>query len=733
MAPIRHRGPRRGRTSARGTNPEESFASSRLEDSIEATNSLAEDEELELSEAEQLASDEDESEEEVGPQKAYSALLQSFGQVYEEDGPRRKRRRLNFGKKSKGRSSVVGDRVVSLNRSESGVSRLKEIQPDQEAEAPTIEEEEEDVEEAADVGSQDSEAEEVDEDENQSDPFAQHFGSPDGSELNSRVKTASESRWSIEKREVGSIGKSTFIIPEDSSMPKAQLESSFKMPSDLPLKQKLKNPANELFSQLDDLQRTIAGPIFRYSDLLFGTRTTSNAANVRLLTCLHALNHILKTRDRVLKNNAKIARDADDGTEFRDQGFTRPKVLMLVPTRHSCVRIMKTIIELSQPDQQENRKRFEEQYAEAEEKNMDDKEDDFRELFEGNDDDMFRLGIKFTRKTIKFFAQFYNADLIIASPLGLRRAIESVDKKKGGDYDFLSSIELAIIDQADALLMQNWDHVTTIFSHLNLQPREAHGCDFSRVRPWYLDGHAKYLRQTLIFSAFITPELNALFSQHCHNVYGKLKFAPEYPGAILSITQSGLQIKQTFSRFVSTSLSGDPEQRFKFFTSSIVPSLTRYPTPPDGARGILIFIPSYFDFVRVRNYFATSSATQNISFGAISENGTPQDKEVRRARSHFLSGRHAVLLYSGRAHHFFRYRLRGVKKLVCYGLPDNDVYYQELVGMMGRSVEDGRVGAGEGAVRALFSRYDALKLERVVGSSRIGSMLKSKSDTFQFT
>jgi U3 small nucleolar RNA-associated protein 25 len=236
-----------------------------------------------------------------------------------------------------------------------------------------------------------------------------------------------------------------------------------------------------------------------------------------------------------------------------------------------------------------------------------------------------------------------------------------------------------------------------------------------------------------MFSAFITPELNALFSQHCHNVYGKVKFSPEYPGAILSITRSGLQIKQTFSRFVSTSISCDPEQRFKFFTSSVIPSLTRYPAPPDGARGILIFIPSYFDFVRVRNYFATSSATQNISFGAISENSTPQDKDVRRARSHFLSGRHAVLLYSGRAHHFFRYRLRGVKRLVCYGLPDSDAYYQELVGMVGRSVEEGKVAVSDGAVRVLFSKYDALKLERVAGSSRVGSMLKSKSDTFQFT
>ena len=481
-------------------------------------------------EASETDSDDDDHGLSVAPTKSYSSLLQSLSASTQRYEPKRKRKKL------KGFETTVTNKLSD--------------------------EDVEDIEEP-DIGVEfevDAEGD-LDELDDSKEPFAKQFSNWDESSLGRAIedlgiakitgaKTTKQEGW-LTSYEGPS--NSTQFLSTGSRFASIDVEG-------LHLKQKLKDPLSKLLPQFDVVEASVATAVFHYQDVLFPQRTLDHADTLRKLSCLHSLNHVLKTRDKIIKNNARISRsDADEDLELRDQGFTRPKVLILLPTRHSCVRYVDTIISLCEPEQQENKKRFHDSYANGEDNFSSEKPADFQELFAGNDDDMFRLGLKFTRKTIKYFSRFYSSDIILASPIGLRMALGGDDPKKQ-DNDFLSSIEICILDQADAIAMQNWEHIEYIFEHLNLQPKETHGCDFSRVRHWYLDGQSKHLRQTILLSAFNFPALNKMYAKSLLNVAGKIKYGKELEGAIVDI---GLSSKQTFSRFDYQTPASEPDDRFK--------------------------------------------------------------------------------------------------------------------------------------------------------------------------
>lgn len=148
---------------------------------------------------------------------------------------------------------------------------------------------------------------------------------------------------------------------------------------------------------------------------------------------------IVRKRRRVLKNNERLTKAAkanpDDPPpeDVQDQGFTRPTVLILLPFRSSALDWFRAITSHTpHPSYQiENQSRFLSEYGLPD--GVVDKlvtaeagtyPADHVETFKGNVDDNFRVGIKMTRKTVKMFADFYGCDIIMASPLGLRRSIE---------------------------------------------------------------------------------------------------------------------------------------------------------------------------------------------------------------------------------------------------------------------------------------------------------------------
>ncbi|EXJ62576.1 hypothetical protein A1O7_03014 [Cladophialophora yegresii CBS 114405] len=738
MAVSRHR--RGGKPAGRGLGGKRGpilrqqgqFKASRLKETADEETQNGTGSEEDLPEvAEQLESDQDEdvqsvSEDETPTSDSYGLLLQSLNAAYGTSEPPRKRRKF-----------VESDRTGEPVKGED--TKTEQPSQDQKGQAEEQLLELEDDVEADEEAGQAAEADSDDEEVLLRDPFEMHYTAISEQDLKTAVGQVDNKQWETSSSVLDLDIRRTAIRRRGTPAEMAELRSA----KDAYLKRRLGDGGSKVLSRLSTEERNLAGSIFNYVDVLDGCRDLKNATRLRDLFCLHALNHVFKTRDRVLKDNAKLAAQSAEAPDLRDQGFTRPKVLVIVPTKQACARVVESITKISEPDQQENKARFLETYSRQDEDEWQDKPEDFRALFGGNHEEDFRIGLKFTRKTIKFFSGFYNSDIIIGSPLGLMRTVTTggggKDKKKTHDADFLSSIEIVIVDHANALQMQNWQHVDYVFSQLNLLPKDSHGCDFSRVRHWYLDGQAKYLRQTIILTDYLTPEMNALASTHLHNISGRVKYVPTYPGAMLSVSSLALPlpftppIPQTFLRIPSPNPLSDSDARFKFFTTTILAPLIR---DSRHQRGILLFVPTYADFARLRNHLSTSSDAVNISFGSLSEY-TPV-KEVLRARSHFLSGRHALLLYSERSHHHFRYRIKGVRKILWYGLPENPIFWAEIIALLGLGgAKDGDAGRGKartkGVIRALFSKWDALKLERIVGTQRVGRLINDRGgDTFEF-
>ncbi|XP_025065094.1 digestive organ expansion factor homolog isoform X4 [Alligator sinensis] len=469
--------------------------------------------------------------------------------------------------------------------------------------------------------------------------------------------------------------------PLDSTWPKVNCQ----------LLSMLNKPSDSLFTLL---QRELFCIMNLYKDLFYPERTAlGNGEEIRQTYCLHALNHVLKANAQVLSSNAKRRdqKPGADSDDFRDQGLTRPKVLIVVPFRESALRVVQIFISLLESGNKKqidvsNKKRFKGEFgSDPDEKPPNLKRpEDYEAVFAGNIDDHFRIVI-------------------------------GAEGEKKRDFDFLSSIEILIIDQADIYLMQNWEHILHLMNHLNLLPLNSHGVDFSRVRMLNLNNWSKYYRQTLLFSALQDPQINSIFNKHCFNYRGQV--AVRNVPMTGSINHVVVQLPHVFRRLESDSLISIIDARFQFFIDKVLPEYR------DAVMShTLIYVPSYFDYVRLRNYFKK----EELNFTYTCE--YTKKSSISRARQFFLKGERQFLLFTERFHFYKRYTIRGIRNLIFYELPTYSHFYSEICNMM-------KANNGEEATwtcTVLYSKYDVQKLAAVVGIERAAQMLQSDKSVHLF-
>ena len=507
-----------------------------------------------------------------------------------------------------------------------------------------------------------------------------------------------------------------------------------------------------------------------YRDVVWGGVTLGMRAAVVEAYCLHAANHVWKSRERVTRHSEKLrdherrdlarqeaAREQrrllkaahprkshgrlpstplpppSPAPEYRDQGFTRCKVLILQPFANAAFVTVSTLLSLlpHPPSAVRHHGRFLAEFAPAAGQSPDaGKPADYRAQFAGQLNDAFRIGLAIAHNAVTLYAPFYASDIVVASPLGLRMIVQE-------DCDWLSSVELVIVDGADVLAMQNWQHVDVLWPYLNRMVTGTgdgyKSVDFSRVREYVLQGQAGMFRQTVLLSGYLTQDMLSMIHDQrgfLRNYAGLVLLRPEYRGELSRVVLGGesSQRRLMFQRF-SCGFLTQHEDRFNYFTTTLFPQLK---ATLEHEGHVLIFIPSYLDFIKIRNHFRA----KHYSYAAISEYS--KTSEMSRNRSHFYHRRVKFLLVSERFHFFRRYRIRGVRHVVFYSCPINAHFYGEVVGWMEGEGKEAS-GEGEDAVSTsrgtsvtLFCEWDGRELERVVGTQRAMRMIEGQQSTYMF-
>jgi len=190
-------------------------------------------------------------------------------------------------------------------------------------------------------------------------------------------------------------------------------------------------------------------------------------------------------------------------------------------------------------------------------------------------------------------------------------------------------------------------------------------------------------------------------------------------------------LRRSIRGWIGLSRRYDPSFHWYQADKQTIPALQRSAI---SRQQTLIVVPSYFDYVRLNDYLRRPES--KISYAAISEYSS--NSEISRARTTFFKGKKDFLIVTERFHFYRRYKLRGAKTIVYYSLPEHARFYAEfaqtpfLPSRKNGEEAEAEVEVEEVSTRVLFSRFDALRLERVVGSVDARRMLASGEERFVY-
>merc|ERR1712004_371294 len=310
-------------------------------------------------------------------------------------------------------------------------------------------------------------------------------------------------------------------------------------------------------------------------------------------------------------------------------------------------------------------------------------------------------------KSLKLYAEFAKSDVVICSSFGLYKILQ----KKSPD--FLSSIEVVIVDQVDYLQMQNIEHLTFILDNLNLKPKEfGKDTDINRLRTYFLENQQKSYRNLVFFSPVQTSMMNSIFQKYKTSNQGQAILSPLSKPAVVK-NKDLSHILFMFKRLTNKTASISDE-KIKYLSSNILKQMKHLNTT-----GTLIYIPDYFDFVRVKTMLKKRfQFDPSDSFAELTEYDSLTKQKTNRKL--FSQGEAKILVMTER-YYFFNRKLPPkdkVNSVIFYGLPTYDEFFHDIAAT---------VTKGDSSFcHVMFGKEDFSQLKRVVGKSTAAKMVKGK-------
>jgi U3 small nucleolar RNA-associated protein 25 len=270
--------------------------------------------------------------------------------------------------------TFTGDHLENQKKSIESDTSSEEDEPDDKTELGVAEMTKHEQEGSFEEGNSDSESESSEGDREEIDdldPFVRHFHYDLEENLLEAVSTIPQSvdkhqqHWPVLGRFTAHLprttNRTTMSVPKVTIEDKRQFAKEGTVPhritgvswAKLHVKTQIQNnisKANytnlreiqeESTSSLTNFQKELFSIINSYQDLYYPERTLKNGEEIRFIYCLHSVNHILKTRTRILHHNHKLLNKEQVPEEYRDQGLVRPKVVIIVPFREAALRYVK--------------------------------------------------------------------------------------------------------------------------------------------------------------------------------------------------------------------------------------------------------------------------------------------------------------------------------------------------------------------------------------------------------